>query len=63
MCVSKFTNKNFLSCRKLSVSVKRPGLYLELHKNTTEKDPGAPERFVVNIEERGTGEQTGLGIK
>ena len=43
MCFSKFTNKHFLSCRKLSVSAKRPGLSLELHKTTTEQDPGAPE--------------------
>lgn len=33
-----------VSPSSLSVSVKRPGLSLELHKNTTEKDPGAGER-------------------
>ena len=39
LCFSKFTNKHFLSCRKPSVSSKRPGLSLELLKNTTEQDP------------------------
>ena len=50
VCFSKFTNKHFLSScfselpsSLLALSAKRPGLSLELHKNTTKQDPGAPE--------------------